>query len=278
MAKKSFEEEFKEIEKFVHELYGDPENHVGIIPEKLQKDELERLKIGRRQETFYFVVDFLKLDLTHQNGLEELGFHGANFSYKDYLKLLPDGSMRQLIFLLGKQTFKMANRTFISFLKPKFVALVPIRDKEGKTLLCKRTISVWQMSAEGKILSYLSEFVIIKDFENEAPLPRFYDVDLSLRSVFDGLVKTIFNHLPAKENPFTHRETLLLNHYLQNGVTAKEVAEKENLSVQTVHSYNKKILTKARTFFSNEAFKSATEVADYMMKMGLITPNEKDIS
>jgi hypothetical protein len=273
MTKKSFEDEFIEIEKFVQELYGNPDNHKGIIPEKLQNDELEKLKIGRRQETFYFVIDFLKLELTHQNGLYELGFHGANFSYKDYLKLLPDGSIRQLIFLLGKQTFKMANRTFISFLKPKFVALVPIKNKDGITLLCKRTISVWQMSAEGKILSYLSEFVIIKDFENEAPLPRFYDVDLSLRNIFDGLVKTIFNHLPAKENPFSHRETMLLTHYLQNGITAKEVAEKENLSVQTIHSYNKKILTKARTYFGNDAFKSASEVAEYMKNIGLITPD-----
>ena len=274
MTKKTFEEEFKEIEAFVYDLYGNHNDHKGIIPEKLQTLELEKLKSGRRQETFYFVIDFLKLELNEANGLEEIGFQESNFTYKDYLRLLPSGSMRQLIFLLGKQTFKMANRTFISFLKPKFVALVPIKNSAGETLLCKRTISVWQMSEEGKILSYLSEFVIIKPFENEAPNPRFYDVDLVLRGTFDALVKKIFNHLPAKENPFTHRELTLLNLYIQSSekpITAKKISEHEKLSIQTVHSYNKKILTKGRTFFNDPSFKSALDVAFFMKKIGLLT-------
>lgn len=274
MTKKTFEEEYIEIEGFVQELYGNVNDHKGIIPEALQKAEIEKLRLGRRQETFYFVVDFLKLELTEANGLGEIGFPEPNFTYKDYLRLLPAGSMRQLIFLLGKQTFKMANRTFISFLKPKFVALVPIKNNAGETLLCKRTISVWQMSEEGKILAYLSEFVILKPFENEAPNPRFYDVDLGLRSVFDGLVKKIFNHLPAKENPFTHRELSLLNLYMQNAekpVTAKKVSEHEKLSIQTVHSYNKKILTKGRIFFNDPTFKSAVDVALFMKKIGLLS-------
>lgn len=274
MAKNNIDEEFKGLQGFVKELYGDPKSQIPIIPEKLQKDELEKLKIGRRRESFYFIVDFLKLEIQEVNGTEEIGFQAEHFDFKHYIGLLPEGSMRQLLFLLGKQTFKMAERTFIAFLKPKFVALVPLKNSDGQMMLCKRTISVWQMSEEGKILSYLSEFVIIKPFENEAALPRFYDVDPKLRDIFDGLVKKMFNHLPASENPFTHRETVLLNLYIENPekpYTAKEIAQKENLSIATVHSYNKNILTKARQFFNDKSIKSASDVAALMKKNGILS-------
>ncbi|AWV98056.1 helix-turn-helix transcriptional regulator [Arcticibacterium luteifluviistationis] len=274
MVKNNLDDEFKGLQLFVQELYGDPKSHKSIIPEKLQNDELEKLKIGRRRETFYFIVDFLRLEITEANGLDEMGFQEAHFDFKYYISILPEGAMRQLLFLLGKQTFKMAEKTFIGFMKPKFVALVPLKNSDGEMMLCKRTISVWQMSEEGKILSYLSEFTIIKPFENEAALPRFYDVDPKLRDVFDGLVKKIFNHLPAKENPFTHREIILLNLYIENPekpFTAKQIAEKENLSIATVHSYNKNILTKARRFFNDNSIKSASDVAILMKKNGILS-------
>lgn len=274
MTKSNIEEELKGLQDFIKELYGNPKSQIPIIPAKLQKEELEKLKIGRRRESFYFIVDFLNLELKEANGTEEIGFQEAHFDFKHYISLLPEGSMRQLLFLLGKQTFKMAERTFISFLKPKFVALVPLKNSEGKMMLCKRTISVWQMSEEGKILSYLSEFVIIKPFENEAALPRFYDVDPKIKEIFNGMVNKVFNHLPAHENPFTHREIVLLNLYAQNlekPFTAKEIAKKENLSIATVHSYNKNILTKARRFFNNDAIKSAKEVAVLMKKNGILS-------
>ncbi|WP_341226024.1 hypothetical protein [uncultured Arcticibacterium sp.] len=274
MTKNNTEEELAGIQDFVKELYGDFKNHLPIIPKKLHEDELKKLKIGRRRETFYFVVDFMNLEITEANGLDEIGFQEAHFTFKDYISLMPEGAMRQLLFLLGKQTFKMAERTFIGFLKPKFVALVPLTNSDGETLLCKRTISVWQMSEEGQILSYLSEFVIIKKFENEAALPRFYDVDPKIKEIFNGMVNKVFNHLPAHENPFTHREIVLLNLYAQNlekPFTAKEIAKKENLSITTVHSYNKNILTKARRFFNNDAIKSAKEVAALMKKNGILS-------
>ncbi len=232
------------------------------------------MKIGRRPEQFFFIVDFTSLTIVEAVGLEEVGYNSERFSFRQYLATIPGGSMRQLITLLGKQTFILSNQTVVSFLKPQFVANVPITCADGRVMLTKRTISPWQISESGLIIAYLSEFIILKPYEDEPINPRFVHLDPAIEVTLNRMAARTFATLPKQDNLFSPKEIILIRLYAESNeanLNANDLAERADITISTLHTYNKSILMKAKEMFGETLpAKTARDVAMYLKKCGLL--------
>lgn len=269
------DEEYKRIQTFVNTLYPNPDSFQKVISPEQQAGELTKLKQGLRTEQFFFVVDFVTLTLSHATGLGALGYSDDSFTFRKYLSMIPNGGMLQLITLLGKQTFRMADNTSTSFLSPKLVSNIPLQHARGRTLLLKRTISPWQLNQDGKITAYLSEFVILKDYEGEPLNPRFLDVDPVKEEAYNQIIRQLFANLPAKQNLFSPKEMEILRLYAadqQGALTAKEIAQATQTQPMTIQGYHKTILTKAKQMFGEDLpVKTARDVSTFLQKNRLLS-------
>lgn len=268
------EQEIQQLQAFVQELFPDPTQLARVVPPKLQQAELNTLQAGRRAEQFYFTVDLPTLTLSNATGLEEIGYDSSRFTFRKYLSCIPSQGMLQLVTLLGKQSFLMSDKSVLTFMNPKFVASIPITIADGRIMLVKRTISPWQFTEQGQLVGYLSEFTVLKPYDNEPMAPRFVNMPPELEAEFNTMVARVFANLPAKTNPFSPKEIGLLKLYVETNERAlsiQELATLAGISVHTVHTHNRNILAKAKTMFgSGLSAKTAREVAFFLKKSGML--------
>lgn len=215
----------------------------------------------------------MKTTYTKYKKLESLSSVSLFYTLEYVLNWMKTG-ISLLITLLGKQTFILSNQAVVGFLKPQFVAFIPITCADGRVMLTKRTISPWQITDTGQITSYLSEFVILKPYENEPMNPRFVSVDMEIEAQFNRLVSRLFAQLPVRVNRFSPKELVLLKLYIETGeanATAKVLAQKAKITSSTVHTHNKNILLKAKAMFGESlSVKTAYDVAVFLKKSGLL--------
>ncbi len=267
-------QEFHQLKLFVNELFPDPEKLNYMVSPDLQQKELYVLRTGRRTEQLFFIVDFVNLKIIEASGLEEIGYLSDRFTFKQYLGTIPAGGFLQLITLLGKQTFILSSQSHLEFLNPKFVAHIPMTTGAGKVMLTKRTISPWQFTDTGKISAYLSEFTLLKPYENEPMNPRFINIMPKIETKFNNLVARLFANLPASTNLFSPKEMLIIKLYVEpNGhkLTIMQVADLAHVTVNTIQTHNKNIIAKAKSMFGeNFPAKTAYEVALFLKNCGLL--------
>jgi hypothetical protein len=114
----------------------------------------------------FFVLNIIKRKIEHVHGIADwLGYPDSTFSFQDYIKIihprhLPSHNM------LADSAFKTANSDefSIKFMSQRIVIQLPLRHYNGKYILVKRTLSPFQINKDGRILSYLNHFVILKDY------------------------------------------------------------------------------------------------------------------
>lgn len=270
----SVEQELHQLSAFVTTLFPNPKNLTFQISPELQQQELNKLRVGRRAEQFFFIVDFIQLSIKEAVGLEEIGYDSSRFNFRQYLSIISKDGLLQLIILLGKQTFILSKKAILGLLTPKFVDFIPVTCADGRVVLTKRTISPWQVTNTGQITSYLSEFLILKPYENEPMNPRFVDIDPEIETQFNKLVSQLFAKLPVQVNQFAPKELVLLKLYIEMGevnATAKNIAQKARIKPSTVHTHNKNILLKAKAMFGESLpVKTAYDVALFLKRSGLL--------
>ena len=268
------EREFRQLKSFVATIYPATEPLTQMVSPEAQQRELQQLREGLRTEQFYMVVDFPTLTIQQVQGIEELGYQSDRFTFRQYLNCIPNGGMLQLVTLLGKQSFRFSERASVMFMYPKLVAQVPITAADGRVMLTKRTISPWQHTETGKMTAYLSEFTILKPYENEPMNPRFINLPKSIEVDFIGELSRIFAGLPIRDNPLSPKEIRILKQYADpanDACSAAEMAALAGVTVHTLHRHNKNILQKAKTMFSEDiAAKTAREVAYFLKKCGFL--------
>ncbi len=269
------QEELESIRQLSAELFPDPFKLVLINSEAEQRDELQRLQKGLQHEQFFMVVDLIRVEIVAAAGHYETMGWPEKLTFKKYLSLFPNNGMLQLMTILGKQTFRFSHQTENTFLQPKFVVNLPLITADGRTVLAKRTVSPWQITAEGYVTAYLSEFVVIKEYEGEPFSPRFVGIsDPVLEERFNQMVKTFFANLPPKVNRFTPKEMEVIRLYSEdkaNEKTSADIARLAKISTLTIKDYNKSILEKARDMFGESpVFQNARDVAQYLHKNRLL--------
>ncbi|MFN3851712.1 MAG: hypothetical protein ACK4NY_19905 [Spirosomataceae bacterium] len=272
MKKKLPEDEFTKMKAFAKELFPNPEEIETIVPDFVHEQEIHRIKQGVRTEQFFFITDMLDFEIKFALGLESIGYNSETFDLRQYFNIIESDGTLPLMTLLGRETFKMANLNIVSFAKPKYIVLLPIKHNNGQVLLTKRVISPWQITIDGKITAFLSEYTIIGGYKGEGLNPRFLDVIPEAKVEFDKIVSMMLTIQPHFKNPFSPKETLLLKYYNENeGNSPQVTAGENNITVQTLYDYNKKILSKAKKFFGeNVAFTSAKMVAKHLKDNGFL--------
>ncbi len=265
----------QQIREFMNEMLVGHSATNGVVSELDQQHELERLTKGRREEQFFFVVDLQRVELTVAVGWAEMGYQDETFSFHAYLNMIPNKAVSELLLIMGKQAYRLSAKLgIIRFMKPKYISQIPLKHRDGRVFLCKRTISGWQISESNLVLAYLSEFTILKIYESEPLNPRFLGLDNVVKDVFKRMVSQVFFQQPSHKNPFAPREQQLLRLHLENPdivLTANDVADRLNTKTSTIQDYNKQIIRKSRQHFGDDLpVQTARDVAFYLHKNGLL--------
>lgn len=265
--------EFEKIKSFSTEFFKNPEDYQFLVKPETQETEIQKLKIGLREEQFFIVIDLLNTKILAHGGLDAFGHEQDSFSLKDYFSLMPESGITSLLTVLGKQTFALSEVSLIDFLKPTFIAQVPLKlySKSEKLFLVKRGISPWQITACGKITAYLSHFTLIKEYNYEEISPRIIGIP---QKTLEQVMKTFnfsFIQQKARENPFSPKEILLLKQYLDDDKSVSDILKNLSIKLNTLHGYNKSILTKTKKLFGERIpVKTARDAASYIKKQGLL--------
>jgi hypothetical protein len=262
-------EAMKIVKNYAKNQFSYAEVEKLMVSENEQQKEIEKLRLGRRQEQFFFVVNVADFQIIHADGLEEIGFHSSTFDMNQYTQLLPSFGILHLLTILWKRIFEFAieEKEFLSFLKPKFIVQIPFKNAKGEIMLVKRTISIFQYTNTGKLTQYLSEFTIIKYlFDSEAPEPRFTDIPPHLDKKIDAALNQSF---VWEASPFSRKEMEILNAYVNDdgSKSAAELAKETGVTPATLKFYNKEILAHAKEFLGEiYKFGTAKEVAHFFKK------------
>ncbi|WP_461053040.1 hypothetical protein [Spirosoma arcticum] len=266
--------ELQQLKTFVHELFPKPESLMFVVPESVQQRELRTMQQGLRAEQFFMIVDFVNLKITEAAGLEEIGYNSAQFTFRQYLSIFPSHGMLQLITLVGKQAFALSHQSVLSFMKPNYVSQVPLTCADGQVMLAKRMASPWQYTDTGKMTSYVVEYTVMKPYENEPMNPRFLNQGPTTETEFNDANARSFANMPAKANLFAPKEIVLMKLYIaeeHQGLSAKQLAGLAGVAHNTINTYNKAILSKAKTMFGEDILaKTARDVAVFLKKSGLL--------
>jgi len=270
----SVDDELQQLKLFVRELFPAPDSLVFTVPETVHEQELQIMRQSLRTEQFFIVVDFVNLTIVNAAGLEEIGYDSTRFTFRQYLSTFPSQGMLQLITMVGKQAFALSQQSVASFMKPNYISHIPITAADGQVMLAKRTLSPWQFTSTGKLTSYVAEFTILKPYENEPMNPRIVNADPTLIRAFNAITAKSFANLPAKANLFAPKEIDIMRLYVDEKneeLTARELAGLAGVAHNTLNTYNKLIIGKAKAMFGDDLpVRTAKEVAVFLQKSGLL--------
>jgi hypothetical protein len=265
-------EEFKSVKEYTQKIFSGNQKETLQVPIDIQQKELKNLDIGLRHEQFYFIVDVVNFKIIRAKGLETIGYHSDTFDLLQYAQTIASKGILQLMTLMWKNIFDFNQKSIdhLQFLKPKFIAQIPMTHQNGDVLLVKRSITPFQYTNTGKLTQYLSEFMVIKKFNNEAPEPRFTDIPAELFEKYSLFLSRSFLW---DDSPFSNKEMVILKAYSdenQNKV-AKEFAVDLNLTTETLKFYNKEIIRKSKEYFGEiYTFATARDVALFLKKCGVL--------
>lgn len=242
-----------------------------VSPDEQQR-EINLLRETLGSERFFFVVDLLKFKVTAIHGVQRwLGYSEKEFSLKQYMNDVfhPGHQLSKL--LITSQIFEAycKGKYPLGFMVQRFGSVVPLRHYNGHYLLTKKTSSVFQYDINNRMTAYLNEFTIVGNYQGEALSPRLHTSngnrevekeEFILQKVIDS-----FQNMKV----FTDREIQIARKVAYNrGITQAQIAQDLNISVNTVDTYYKRFLSKARNLF-DEDFPTAVSAATYLSKEGL---------
>jgi hypothetical protein len=266
-------EQFKNVKQNTEEIFFEAGLDELMVSGKQQLDEIEKLKTGLRYEQFFFVVNVEDFSVQFANGLEEIGFDSNTFTMMQYAQLIPSPGLLQILSILWMNIFEfnIKEKRLLSFLTPKYIVQIPLKNSKGEIMLVKRTISAFQFTKSGKLIQYLSEFTIIKKtFDSESPEPRFTDMPAHIEEKFSEIMNKTF---VWKASPFSPKEMQILNVYAKDdgAKSVAELADEAGVTPATLKYYNKEILARTKDFLG-EIFKfnSAKEIAIFLKKCGVL--------
>ena len=70
----SVQREFRELQHFVTNLFPTPSALTFLVTSQQQERELSNVRDSQRTEQFFFIVDFINLQIIEAAGLEQMGY------------------------------------------------------------------------------------------------------------------------------------------------------------------------------------------------------------
>lgn len=263
--------DFEKLKSYVMSLKADNVNSLAVSA-KQQKNELDSLKRTIGSQRFFCVVDLSTFEITHQAGIKQwLGYSEKDFSLKQYWKLVHPGLQKtahivfvQMIDILCKGKFSL------EFMVQRYSSLTALKHYNGEYLLLKRTASVFQYDKENRLTEYLNEFTIVGKYNGEPLSPVFF-TDKGKPEEERGKIvmqQVLENFLGMKVFSVNEFHVARLLAY-ETEITQKKIAAILDKSPNTIDTYCKRFLNKARVYFHFE-FSTAVEAAAYLKDNGLL--------
>lgn len=268
----------EQIIAMLNKHYPENELYEPIISEAIQQNELDDLKRTVKYEQFFFVLNIIKRKIEHVHGIADwLGYADSTFSFYDYIKIIHPRHLPSLN-MLADSAFKTANSDefSIKFMSPRIVVQLPLQHHNGKYVLAKRTLFPFQINKDGRVLSYLNHFVLLKDYNDldtlDARVGNNYEISSKeeIKSVKNKQTKLTDSN--KKPFGFNKKELSIIQQIADNQtITQKEICKNLDLSLDTLRkTYNRRILSKARESFKIETFETIKDVAIYLKNEGYI--------
>jgi hypothetical protein len=272
MPNKNNNAEFETLRTFVTTLFEhDEQEPRGIVAQPDQQQELRSLQDTIGSERFYFVVDLPTFELREAQGIQRwLGYHEKEFSLKQYWGIVHPGKQKGLR-LVAEQLYQMlcSGRFKLEFMVQRYSSLVALRHWKDHYLLVKKTSSVFQYDTNNRLLSYLNEFTIVGEYNNEPLMPRIFTQSGDHEERGDEVLRNAMKQFEGMKI-FSPKELQTARRIAYNpGITQAAIAKEQEVSVHTIDTYCKRFLKKAREFFSQD-FSSVADAALYLRKEGLL--------
>jgi DNA-binding CsgD family transcriptional regulator len=214
----------------------------------------------------------LSFEITHCEGIQRwLGYPEKEFTLKQYWKLVHPGLQKmshavfvQMADILCRGQFKL------EFMVQRYSSLTGIKHYDGNYLLLKRTASVFQYDKENRLTEYLNEFTVIGKYNGEPLSPVFFN-DNGKPEADRGaqVMRQVIEHfLSMKIFSVNELQVARIIAY-DRSMTQKTIAIELGLSPNTIDTYCKRFLRKARQFFHFD-FATVTDAALYLKENGLL--------
>ena len=236
-----------------------------------QKAFLKELDSQLHNERFYTITDVLSGEITQCKGVGQwLGYADGDFSQKKFLSIVhPAHAVIQSLYATCFFDFLLNTGFKLQWLTPHFISTIALKISANNYLYCKRECFPSQVTDDNLMLSYVSEFTVIKEFDGENYHCRLSNIDnkqLKLQQVIQTLVKTRFE----KAAFFSIQEHRILKKYANTkNITSQAIATAIKVEKISVNTYNKRILKKARELF-HYPFTNAMEVGIWLKTMGCL--------
>lgn len=238
------------------------------VPQADQAREISSLKQTLDNERFFFVVNLLNFEIEEIHGVQRyLGYPENDFTFKKYWNhVIHPGKLA--LKLLARHMYEAlcSGRYPLKFVVQRFTSLVPLKHYQGHYLLTKKTSSVFQYDVNNKLISYVDEFTIIGNYNGEALNPRmWFEYDQQDSPLKKELLNRMLSDFVAMKifspNEFQIARRLAYN----TNITQAEIADEFGLTVNTVNTYYKRFLEKARNYFQLE-FATLAEASSYLRR------------
>lgn len=244
-------------------------NHIPIekkVDLELQHEYLEKLEQKFSPERFYFLVNLEEFNLTYVNGVESwLGYPDRYFTLEKFKKIIhPSYLLLWSLFTKNLLSYSCSGKHNLSFLKQHFVCTLALKHQKGHYVLVKKTSSVFQFDTKNRLRSYVNECTVLGEFTSLANFnPRIFDTDkgyFNNNEVLFGLIIQDFLGLKL----FSRMEIQFARMLVSSpGIKLTEIAEQFNASLNTIETYSKRFLLKARDVFQND-FQSSLDAARFL--------------
>ncbi len=263
--------DFNKLRDYVISLYPDQPAPV-CVPERLQREELSSLKRTIGSERFFFVVDMESFEITHVEGVQQwLNYYEKEFTLKKYWGLVHPGLQKLTHTVFVQMAEILCDGRFkLEFMVQRYSSMTAIRHSKGHYLLLKRTASVFQYDSENRLREYLNEFTIIGRYNGEPLAPSFFTNKGEPEKERGAIVmqQVIDSFLGLKI--FSPNELQVARAIVyQPGCTQKDIALMFNKSPNTIDTYSKRFLRKAREYFHYD-FLTVNDASSYLHKNGLL--------
>lgn len=275
MKKKNFRSNLEILDKFNRYLEAtylplDP-NDRNMVSERQQIAEIEKLSNSIRSENSFFITNVLDFSVSFSKNMEIIGTDAKTVNLQ-YLNLTGSEGFLEISFLYKKilLEFGLQNPNQLGFLKPQFISQIPIKRANGDIVLVKKTLSPFQYTSSGKILSNLAEFTIIKEnYNNESMEPRFLNFP---EAVVLSIKELVFERFINEYSPFSPKEIVIMKAFNQNpDFNLTQLSLDLNISFETLKSYNKSIITKAKEYMGPLfSLKNAKDISNFFDRSGVI--------
>ena len=243
-----------------------------MVSEQQRWSEVEKLGQSIRNENCYLITNILDFSIVFAKNMEILGVNSLNTDKTKYLCLASSGGFLELSMLYNKIIVEISliEPKYLSFLNPKFISQLPITKPNGEVILIKKTLSPFQYTSSGKIFSNLAEFTIIKENYNNEPMePRYMNSPEPLIVFFKEMIRKKFIE---ECSPFSPKEINIMKGYYQNpDFTLTQLAAELSITFETLKSYNKSIITKAKEYMGPLfTLKNAKDVSVFFERCSVI--------